>query len=146
MTGQEHAGFCDRNMTPAIARCVAKYYKEEKDAGSSVLLRSTFINETDYQGKLKEITQIGAELINDPSVEADTEMIALTVECLLEAGLTEFQVEIGQADFFRALVEEAQLSADEIDLLRNSIIDKNTFWHGRHIGKQAINDNTKRHF
>jgi len=115
------------DMTPAIARCVAKYYKEEEASIRLCYSANTFINENDYQGKLKEITQIGAELINEPSVEADAEMIALTVECMIASGLTEFQVELGQADFFRALVEEAGLNEDETEQLRVAIIEKNTF-------------------
>jgi len=115
------------DMTPAIARSVAKYYRDETKSIRLCYSGNTYTNGHELRGKLKEITQIGAELINDSSVEADAEMIALTVECLKASGLKEFQVEIGQADFFRALVEEAGLSKDEIEDLRCSIIDKNTF-------------------
>ena len=30
----------------------------------------------------------------------------MTVECLLAAGLTEFQVSVGQVDYFKSLVEQ----------------------------------------
>ena len=132
------------DMTPAIARCVAKYYKEEENAIRLCYSANTFINENDYQGKLKEITQIGAELINEPSVEADAEMIALTVECMLASGLTEFQVEVGQADFFRALVEEAGLDVDETEQLRAAIIEKNTFGLEGILAGKEMKDATRR--
>lgn len=115
------------DMTPPIARCMAKYYREETMPVRFSYCGSTFINNNSYQGKLKEITQLGAELINDPSVEADAEMIALTVECLLDAGLTKFQVEIGQADFFRGLMEEAGIDEEESEELRVLIENKNMF-------------------
>ena len=132
------------DMTPAIARCVAKYYKDEEAAIRLCYSANTFINENDYQGKLKEFTQIGAELINEPSVEADAEMIALTVECMLASGLTEFQVELGQADFFRALVDEAGLNEEETEQLRAAIIEKNTFGLEGILAGKEMKDSTRK--
>ena len=40
---------------------------------------NTFTNASELQGKLKESTQMGAELIGDSSVQADAEMIAMTI-------------------------------------------------------------------
>ena len=56
------------DITPSIARCVAKYYKDEKMPIRLSYIGSTFINSSSYQGKLSENTQIGAELINDSSI------------------------------------------------------------------------------
>jgi len=116
------------DITPSIARCAAKYYKEENLPIRLCYIGNTFINNSSYQGKLKEATQLGAELINDDSIEADSEMLALTIECLLQSGLKEFQVEIGDADFFRALIEEAGFEEEEeITNLRVLIEKKNMF-------------------
>ncbi|MDF2944356.1 MAG: hypothetical protein K0S01_3214 [Herbinix sp.] len=116
------------DITPPIARCAAKYYKEERLPIRLCYIGNTFINNTSYQGKLKEVTQLGAELINDDSIEADAEMLALTIECLIQSGLKEFQVEIGDADFFRSLVEEAGFwDEEEISNLRQLIAKKNIF-------------------
>lgn len=116
------------DITPSIARCVAKYYKEESLPIRLCYIGNTFINNTSYQGKLKEVTQLGAELMNDDSIEADAEMLALTIECLLQSGLKEFQLEIGDADFFRALTIEAGFEdEDEITNLRILIEKKNMF-------------------
>ena len=54
---------------------------------------------------LQESTQLGAELYNEPSAEADAEMAALMIDCLKAAGLKKFQVVVGQADFFCALAK-----------------------------------------
>lgn len=115
------------DITPSIARCAAKYYKEEGFPIRLCYIGNTFIHNSSYQGKLKEITQLGAELINDGSMEADAQIIALTIECLLKAGLTEFQVEIGEADFFRSLVNEANFNEEEEEELRILIENKNLF-------------------
>lgn len=134
------------DITPSIARCVAKYYKEETLPIRLGYCGNTYINNSSYQGKLKEVTQLGAELINDDSVEADAEMIALTVDCLKMAGLTEFQVEIGQADFFKGLVEEALLEEEEIEQLRELIEHKNIFGVEELISEKNINESLKQVF
>lgn len=115
------------DITPSIARCAAKYYKDESLPIRMCYIGNTFINNTSYQGKLKEVTQLGAELINDDSIEADAEMLALTIECLLKSGLKEFQLEIGDADFFRALIDEAGFEEEDITKLRVLIEKKNMF-------------------
>lgn len=116
------------DITPSIARCTAKYYKDEKLPIRLCYIGNTYINHSGYQGKLKEVTQLGAELMNDDSIEADAEMLALTIECLLQSGLKEFQLEIGDADFFRALIDEAGIvDEEEITNLRVLIDKKNMF-------------------
>ncbi|WMJ88397.1 ATP phosphoribosyltransferase regulatory subunit [Anaerocolumna sp. MB42-C2] len=134
------------DITPSIARCAAKYYKEESFPIRLSYIGSTFINNNSYQGKLKESTQLGAELINDSSTDADAEMLALTIECLLEAGLNEFQVEIGEADFFRGLVEEAGFDEEEEYQLRILIEKKNMFGVEELISSKDISDELKNVF
>lgn len=88
---------------------------------------NTFTNTSNLQGKLKEVTQMGAELIGDPSVEADAEVISMVIEALKSAGLTRFQVTIGEVDYFRGLCEEAGLDEDTEKELRSCISGKNFF-------------------
>ncbi len=131
------------DITPSIARCAAKYYKEETLPIRLCYIGNTFINNTSYQGKLKEVTQLGAELINDDSIEADAEMLALTIECLLQSGLKEFQVEIGDADFFRALIDEAGFDEEETTNLRLLIEKKNLFGVEDIVGAKDLNQELK---
>ena len=115
------------DMTPPIARCVAKYYKDEVNPLRLSYRGNTFVDNSGYQGKLKETTQIGAELINDGSVVADAEMVALMAESLKASGLKEFQIEIGHVGFFNALAKEAGFSAEEAAEVRELIESKNLF-------------------
>ncbi len=115
------------DITPSIARAVAKYFTEEDMPVRLCYVANTFINHTDFQGRLKENTQLGAELIGDGSVEADAEMIALVVESLLKAGLTEFQVSIGHVDFFKSLLRESRLDEEMEAELRELISNKNIY-------------------
>ena len=90
-------------------------------------LGHTFTNSASYKGRLYEVTQSGAELIGDDSAQADAEMIAMVIQSLRSAGLKEFQVELGEVEFFRGLLEEAGISEEEGDELRELIENKNYF-------------------
>ena len=59
------------DMTPSIARCVAKYYAEEEFAVRLRYIGNTFINNNSYQGRLKDNTHLGAVLFGDISVAED---------------------------------------------------------------------------
>lgn len=115
------------DITPSIARCAAKYYGDEEFPVRLCYMGNTFINNSSYQGRLKETTQLGAELIGDNSVSADAEILALVVNALKTAGLKEFQIGVGHADFFRGLAEAAGLEDDTKQELAELIANKNFF-------------------
>ena len=56
--------------------------------------------------------QAGAELLGAGSVEADAEIIALGIESLLALGITDFQIDIGQVEFFKGLTESAGIAEE----------------------------------
>ena len=115
------------DITPSIARCAAKYYMDEDMPIRLSYCGNTFVNDVSYQGRLKENTQMGAELIGDMTSDADAEMLAMLIDSLIQAGLREFQVEIGHIDFFNGLMEEAGLSGEDRRELRELIESKNYF-------------------
>lgn len=114
------------DMTPSIARAVSKYFHSETPI-RLCYMGNTFINYDKYQGRLKETTQFGAELMGDGSTDADVEMISLLIEALQKSGLQEFQISVGQVRFFKALVREAQIAPEEEEKLRRLISDRNRF-------------------
>ena len=115
------------DFTPSIARCAAKYFMDEQVPIRFSYSGNTFTNTSSLQGKLKEVTQMGAELINAPGVEADAEIISLVIEALKNTGLTRFQITIGEVDYFKGLCEEAGLDEDTELELRSCISGKNYF-------------------
>jgi len=128
------------DFTPSIARCAAKYFMEETIPIRFSYLGNTFTNTSNLQGKLKEVTQIGAELINDGSVEADAEVISLLINALKSIGLTQFQVSIGEVEYFKGLCEEAGLDEEtELDL-RACISGKNYFAAEELINERAVEE------
>jgi len=114
-------------MTPSIARAAAKYFMDEDMPIRLCYMGNTFINNSSYQGRLKESTQLGAELIGDSTVDADAEILSMTVECLQKAGLKDFQLSVGHADFFQGLVEAAGISEEDEEELRELLANKNFF-------------------
>ena len=100
------------DFTPSMARCAAKYFMDEKLPIRFSYLGNTFTNTSSLQGKLKEVTQLGAELIQEPSVQADGEMIAMVVEALKASGLEDFQVSIGEVEYFKGICSQAGLDEE----------------------------------
>ncbi len=131
------------DMTPAVARCVAKYFMEETMPVRFCYRERTFINNSSYQGRLKETTQTGVELIGDGSVDADAEMIAMVIDALKAAGLKEFQVELGQVEFFQGLAEEAKMEKETQETLRELIEKKNYFGVEELITAQTMPEELK---
>ncbi|MDD6446244.1 MAG: ATP phosphoribosyltransferase regulatory subunit [Lachnospiraceae bacterium] len=115
------------DFTPSIARSAAKYYTEEDMPVKLCYMGNTFINSSSYQGRLKETTQCGAELIGDNSVDADAEILAMVVDSMLASGLKEFQISVGHAQFFQGLVEAAGLNEEAEQELRELLSNKNYF-------------------
>lgn len=113
------------DFTPSIARSAAKYYTEEDMPVKLCYMGNTFINSSSYQGRLKETTQCGAELIGDGSVAADAEILAMVVDSLKSSGLTEFQISVGHARFFQGIVEAAGLNEEQEEELRTLLSNKN---------------------
>lgn len=122
------------DITPSIARSAAKYFSEEDMPIRLCYMGNTFINNISYQGRLKESTQLGAELIGDSSADADAEIISMVIECLKTTGLKDFQLSIGHADFFRGLMEAAGLLEEQEEELRNLISNKNFFGVEEFVG------------
>ncbi len=88
---------------------------------SQTVFRSDAANE----GGRSEIAQCGVELIGAAGQKADVETIALAADALRVCGLRNFHIEIGHADFFRALAEEIGADEETVERMRRKIEGKN---------------------
>lgn len=113
------------DFTPSVARCVAKYFSDEIAPIKLTYSGNTFVNNSSLQGKLKEVTEVGAELFNDESATADAETINLVIECLKATGLENFQICLGHMEYFKGLCESAGIGEENELLLRELISTKN---------------------
>lgn len=134
------------DITPSIARSAAKYFMDEDMPIRLSYMGNTFINNHSYQGRLKESTQLGAELIGDDTVDADAEMIAMAIDALKSSGLKDFQISVGHVEFFRGLMEAAGLSEEQEEFIRDLIANKNFFGVEEEISDCSMNQNLKELF
>lgn len=113
------------DFTPSIARCVAKYFDPENESVKLCYMGNTFTNASNYQGRLKETTQCGVELIGDGSAKADAQMLSMVIDCIKSIGIKEFQISVGHAGLFDALLEAAGLRRKHANTLRSLLDNKN---------------------
>lgn len=128
------------DFTPSVSRACASYFSPDSEAVSLSYTGNTFINSSSLRGRMKENTQMGVERFGDPSAEADAELLAMTIECLLASGLTEFQVSVGQVDYFKSLLKEAELDEEAEEQLRSLISQKNYFGVENLVAEQNLTE------
>ena len=83
------------DFTSSVARIAATTF-----AGAGLPLRLSYSGrvyrqEPERGGRPRETLQVGAELLGDGSLEADVEIVRLTIELIRAAGLGDFQVNLG---------------------------------------------------
>lgn len=131
------------DITIPIARVAATKYK---DAGYPLKLSyigNTFKYNELGGGKQKEFTQAGIEIIGVNSPEADAEVIATAIDTVKAAGLENFQLDIGQVEFFKGLMEETGLSDEETEQMRELIDRKDFLGIEELVKKHSIRDDLK---
>ena len=134
------------DITPSVARAAATLFETEDFPIRLCYAGNTFTNHTSYQGRLKENTQLGAELIGLDSIEADAEMLAMVVDGLKRTGLKEFQVNIGHVDFIQSLLEATGLEDNEMDEIRALINNRNYFGVEEILDNRSVKESVKEAF
>jgi ATP phosphoribosyltransferase regulatory subunit len=94
------------DVTTAVARVVAQRYRETAGALRLAYFTPVFREEPSMRGSEREYDQAGVELIGDPSLRADAEVIALLAEALARCGLLAAEIDVGHVGFFEGFVAE----------------------------------------
>lgn len=89
-------------------------------------------------GKQKELDQAGIEFIGLKKPEVDAEVLSIAIQAIIESGIREFQIDIGQVEFFKGIVEEAELDAAGIEELRGFIDKKDILGVDLFVERQGI--------
>jgi ATP phosphoribosyltransferase regulatory subunit len=132
------------DVTPPVARIVAANF-----SGSDMPLRFCYVQNVyrcspSYQGRLREITQAGIELIGAPGDEADAETLAVAIDALKSSGLDDFRIDVGQVCFIRGILEESGLGPDVCAALHGRIIERD-FVAAEKIGRDHdVPENVRR--
>ena len=106
------------DMTLACARIAATKLRAE----SARLCYFTDVYDFSAGGNSdREVFQAGVELFGEGGAEADAAVISFAAECLREAGLQEFIIDVGHVGFYKGLLEGSGLSEAAAEEIRGYI-------------------------
>jgi ATP phosphoribosyltransferase regulatory subunit len=123
------------DITPQIARIVATRMRDEPKPLRLAYVSNVFRYDDPHVGRYREFYQAGVELIGLPNPEGDAEMIAMTVEGVQALGLERFQIDVGQAEFFRGILEDLAVDEPTARDLRSVLGHKDQSALERLVGK-----------
>lgn len=131
------------DITVPVARITASKFK---DAGYP--LRFSYIGNVfrynEYgRGRQNEFTQAGIEVLGVNTPESDAEVISIAIQALKETGLENFQIDIGQVEFFNGLMEETGLPEEDVSRVRTLIDRKDYVGLEEFLNRSMIDDNLK---
>ncbi|MFC2029433.1 ATP phosphoribosyltransferase regulatory subunit [Chloroflexota bacterium] len=112
------------DFTPQIARMAATKLFDQPMPLRCSYVGSLFRHEEPQAGRKREFTQAGVELIGADTPAADAEVVALAVAAMETLQLENFQINLGQMGFFRALTAEFPYEA--LSQIRDAIDHKDT--------------------
>ena len=106
-------------------------------------IKDIFRTDEEQAGKKREYRQAGVELFGIPSFRGDAEVIITAIESLRDLGLEGFQVELGQVELLRAILENQDLSSDERKLIYKYMENKDVIGIGRFVESISIDKDIK---
>lgn len=109
------------DMTIPIARVVATKFKNVEDPIRLRYSADVFRVHESLGGKKNEYTDCGVELIGLKAEESDLEILVTALDTLKLLKNTEYNLEIGNIDFFNSAIKRARLKEEERDYLANLI-------------------------
>src|SRR5438034_8110403 len=110
-------------LTPTLARVVAALEREFKKPLKWFSIGQFFRYEKQQRGRLREHFQLNCDIIGEPDLAADIELVALCIDVLRAFGLTEndFVVRISDREFWTDFLREKDVPADRWDELLQAI-------------------------
>jgi ATP phosphoribosyltransferase regulatory subunit len=111
------------DFTPQVARIAATKLFDQPMPLRCSYVGSLFRHEEPQAGRKREFTQAGVELVGADTPAADAEVVSLAIATLEALGLQEFQVNLGQMAFFRALTIGLPQAA--LPSIRQAVDEKN---------------------
>jgi histidyl-tRNA synthetase len=102
-------------MTPTLARLVAARHKDFKKPLKWFSIPQVYRYERPQKGRGREHYQFNCDIIGEPGLEADIELIALVIDTLRAFGLTEkdFVVRLSDRQFWTDFMSAKNIPEDE---------------------------------
>ncbi|MBI5628364.1 MAG: ATP phosphoribosyltransferase regulatory subunit, partial [Candidatus Rokubacteria bacterium] len=125
------------DVTPQIARIVATRLRDAPKPLRLAYVTNVFRYDDPQVGRYREFFQAGVELVGLEKPEADAEMISMAVEGLKALGLGRFQIDVGQVEFFRGILEEIRADGAIARTLRDALGRKDASTMERLVSEMA---------
>lgn len=126
------------DMTTPIARTAATRLREAQSPLRLFYLTNVFRYEQAQAGRQCEFYQAGVELLGAPGPAADAEIIALAVAAMQQAGLTQFQISLGQIDFINGIMEESELSPLQRHQVKSAMVRRDLVGLGEILAASGL--------
>jgi histidyl-tRNA synthetase len=110
-------------LTPTLARVVAAHEREFKKPLKWFSIGQFFRYEKQQRGRLREHFQLNCDIIGEPGLAADIELVALCIDVLRAFGFEEkdFVVRISDREFWTDFLREKDVPVDRWDELLQAI-------------------------
>lgn len=112
-------------MTTPIARLATGRLRDKPLPLKLSYISNIYRYEQIQTGRRCEFYQAGVEFLGESGAAADAEVIALAMESLRSAGITDFRLCLGHVDFAGGLLESCGLTAKETEKIQAAIENKN---------------------
>src|SRR5439155_9785538 len=112
-------------LTPTLARVVAAHEREFKKPLKWFSIGQFFRYEKQQRGRLREHYQLNCDIIGEPSIDADIELISVCIDVLRAFGLTENDVvvRISDREFWTSFLRSKGVAQNQWEEILQ-IIDK----------------------
>ncbi|RJQ43696.1 MAG: ATP phosphoribosyltransferase regulatory subunit [Gaiellales bacterium] len=127
-------------MTTPIARLAATKLAGRQPPFRFCYFANSFQPTRPQRGRQSEFFQAGLELIGIDSPAADGEVLAVLCGALEACGLREYSISLGEASFFRALLEEVGVSDEEQERLFMALAERDMVEFAHLVGALAVDD------
>lgn len=126
------------DMTTPIARVAATRLRESTLPLKIFYLTNIFRYEEAQAGRQCEFYQAGVELLGASQPSADAEVIALAVESMIESGLTNFQISLGQVAFINGIMDECELSPELSQSVKQALVTRDLVGLGEMLERSSL--------
>jgi ATP phosphoribosyltransferase regulatory subunit len=126
------------DVTPQVARIAATRLRDRPKPYRLAYRTNVFRYDEPRVGRQREFYQAGVELIGLDKPEADAEMIAMAIEGFRAAGLARFQLDVGQVEFARGILEGLGVDREAVGGLRDALRRRDAAELRRRVGELPL--------
>ena len=130
-------------MTTTIARVAAQRLDPAAGPHSLYYIANVFREDFSKQGRTREFWQAGVEVIGGAGgADEDIGIVSLFIEALAGAGLTDFQVGLGQTAFLDGAFKALSVSEADRVQLRSALAERSLVDYKSAVGGLELDDKT----